>query len=206
MGGIVKTPDANHMQTSTILLQGLLERDNSMAWQRFCDRYEPLLMAFARRSGLREDDAHDAVQETLIAFLESFRAGRYDRSRGRLRSWIQGIMFNKIKDARRKLARQELQVADKTGTAFLNTVPDERELPDIFDEEWERAVMRACLREVRQLVDGKTFEAFRLYALENWPPNKVAEHLGISRGAVYVHKSRVLAHLRKIREDMEESF
>ena len=74
--------------TSTLLLEGLTDPTNDVAWRRFCARYEPMLLAFARKSGFSEADAQDVVQETLVAFLGGFRRGKYDRGQGRLRSWI----------------------------------------------------------------------------------------------------------------------
>jgi RNA polymerase sigma factor (sigma-70 family) len=172
---------------SLIILQGIREPDNSRAWGQFSDRYEPMLLAFARRSGFREEDARDIVQETLLVFVEAFRAGKYDRDRGRLRSWLQGIAFNKIREARRRLAKREVQAPDGTeGTDFMHRVADEQELTDIFDQEWERSVLAECLRQVRQQVEPHTFEAFELYAMQGWPVQKVAEHLGINPDAVYV--------------------
>ncbi len=191
--------------TSTALLEGLRDLNNDQAWRQFCDRYEPALLSFAHRAGLREQDARDVVQETLIAFLESFREGRYDRRRGRLRSWIKGIILNKIREARRRLAKHEVQVADKTdATGFMEGIPDDRNLKHFFNEEWEQHVLAECLHEVRRQVDASTFQAFELYALKDWPPEKVAEHLGVSRNAVYIGKSRVLSRLRELRREMIE--
>jgi RNA polymerase sigma-70 factor (ECF subfamily) len=191
--------------TSTDLLDGLRREGDDRAWREFCVRYEPALLAFARRAGLREQDARDVVQETFMAFLESFRDGRYDPRRGRLRSWLKGIILNKIREARRRLAGREVQVLDRTDTtAFMDGIPDDRELTDVFDEEWERGVLAECLREVRQQVDAPTYQAFELYAVKSWPPEKVAEQLGISRNAVYISKSRVLSRLRELQQEMSE--
>jgi RNA polymerase sigma-70 factor (ECF subfamily) len=191
--------------TSTTLLQGLRQEGNDQAWREFCARYGPVLMAFARRAGFQEHDAQDVIQETLVVFLERFRAGDYDRKRGRLRAWLQGIAFNKVCEAQRRPAQREVQVADAAGTTrFLDRIPDDHELTDLFEQEWERAQLSACLQLARAHVDPQTFQAFRLYALEDWPADRVAANLGITRDAVYVHKSRVLRHLRELQRDMEE--
>ena len=96
-------------------------------------------------------------------------------------------------------------MADAAGTTrFLDRIPDDHELTDLFEQEWERAQLSACLQLARAHVDPQTFQAFRLYALEDWPADRVAANLGITRDAVYVHKSRVLRHLRELQRDMEE--
>ncbi|MHC4090050.1 MAG: RNA polymerase sigma factor [Planctomycetota bacterium] len=191
--------------TSTVLLEGLREQGNDAAWRQFCTRYEPALLAFVRRAGFREQDANDVVQETLAAFFQSYRDGRYDRAQGRLRSWLKGIALNKIREARRRIGGPEVQLVDQAdATAFINRIPDDRELKDAFEQEWERQVAAECLREVSRQVDAQTFRAFKLYAVDNWPPDKVATHLGMSRNAVYVSKSRVLSRLRALQADMTQ--
>ena len=62
--------------SSTILIESLRETGNEKAWRQFSARYEPMLLAFSRRAGLRTEDARDVVQETLVAFLEDFRQGQ----------------------------------------------------------------------------------------------------------------------------------
>ena len=191
--------------TSTALLDGLRDRGNSAAWQQFMERYEPMLMACAKRAGLGEHDSRDVVQETLIAFMEAYREGKYERDRGRLRHWLQGIVFNKVRQAWRRHQKREVQIVDETSaTNFINRVPDEAEMTDIFEEEWEQAVLNECLREARRQVDEKTFQAFKLYTMDSWPPEKVAEHLGITKNAVYVYKKRVLSRLRRLQEQITE--
>ena len=187
--------------TSTTLLEGLRNHDDRSAWQRFSDRYQPILAATMRHAGLRDSDAQDAIQETLIAFLEAYRKGKYERNKGRLRSWLVGIAINKIREVRRRLARREQQpLQDSDGAMVLDIAVDEDSLSQVFSDEWERSVMAECLRQVQAQVEQRTFEAFRLFALEDWPAERVAEHLEMSRDTVYVHKGRVLTKLREIRE------
>lgn len=196
-----------HEETSTSLLEALRVGQDEDAWQRFCQRYEPMLRAVAGRAGLSPDGVADVVQEIMLTFMTSFREGKYDADRGRLRSWLRGIAMNKIHEARRKIARGGQQVvADGSETDLLHRIPDEQELTDIFEREWEREILAECFRRVRQEVSEQTFECFRLNAQEGWEPQRVAEHLGIERDAVYVHKNRVLSRLRRIREEITEDW
>ena len=188
-------------QTSTTLLEGLRNHDDRSAWRRFSNRYQPILAATMYRAGLRDSEAQDAIQETLVAFLEAYRQGKYERDKGRLRSWLVGIAINKIREIRRRLARREQQpLQGSDGALVFDVAVDEDSLSQAFDEEWERSVMAECLRQVQAQVEQKTFEAFRLFALEGWPAVRVAGQLGMSCDTVYVHKGRVLGKLREIRE------
>ena len=80
--------------TTTTLLEGLGDPDNSAAWNRFVGRFRPIIVACACRFGVRQDEAEDIAQETLSAFLNAYLAGKYDPEKGRLRSWVFGIAKN----------------------------------------------------------------------------------------------------------------
>ena len=191
---------------SVVLLQRLGESRNETAWKSFSARYEPMLVAFARKSGLCDFDAQDVIQETLMAFLTDFQSGKYDPSRGRPRAWLRGIALNRIRRFWCRPARRELQVVDETGaTGFIERIPD-KQLEDIFEAEWRRAVAAEALRELQRQVDEQTFNAFRLYAMENLSADNVASQLGVSKNVVYISKNRCLARLRDIQQQLDETW
>ena len=82
--------------TSTNLLIGLGDLSNDKVWSTFCSRYQAVIMSFARRAGLSEQDAQDAAQDTLLAFADSYRRGKYNRDKGHLRTWLFSIAMHKI--------------------------------------------------------------------------------------------------------------
>ena len=192
--------------TSTILLIGLRDPANDRAWSEFAARYQPMLVAFARRLGLKEDQAQDAAQETLIAFVRAYGDGRYDRDRGRLRTWLLGIAVNKIRDIQRRLAREIAVGGQDSHTGMITAIPDERSLSEAWDEEWRHSILRACLDEVRRQVKPVLMRAFELFVLQEWPADRVAAHLGISRDVVYAAKSRILTRLQETRKQLEENW
>lgn len=193
--------------TSTSLLEALRVGRDEDAWQRFLQRYEPMLCAVVRRAGIAAHDVPDVVQEALLAFLAAYRAGRYDPEQGRLRAWLRGIVMKKVLEARRRHGRGRQPVRDNgSGTDLLHRLPDEHEFTDIFEQEWERQILAECERRVQREVEPRTYEAFRLNALEDWPAEKVARHLGIERSAVYVNKNRVLSRMRRLREELTEGW
>ncbi len=190
--------------TSLTLIQKLQEPGNEEAWVRLCERYRPILLAVIRRSGAPEAEHDDVAQETLAVILDKFRRGEYDRSKGRLKSWLAGIALNKIREFRRRRRRQsERTVESGSATGFWDRIPDTRELIDVFEHEWQAGLLGEALRQVRLQVDAKTFEAFKLYAIDGREPEDVAAHLGMAREAVYNAKSRVLARLRRTREELD---
>ena len=117
-------------RTTTALLEGLRDSENAILWEAFDRRYRPILVGFARNLGLDEVDAADVAQETLSRFVQEYREGRYDRSRGRLGAWLVGIARYRILDLRRKQAGSR-QVAEPEALASLD---DEQHLSRIWDE------------------------------------------------------------------------
>jgi DNA-directed RNA polymerase specialized sigma24 family protein len=110
--------------TSLTLLEGLRDPANQDAWQRFFDRYQPIVIGFAIKLGLTDADAQDASQNTMVSFVEAYRQGAYDRRKGRLRSWLFGIACRKVKDIQRARRNELVMVDQPNATRFLATVQE----------------------------------------------------------------------------------
>ncbi len=194
------------LTTNTSLLEGLLDQGNDVLWSLFCRRYRPVIIAVGRRLGLSEPEAEDASQEALLAFANSYRDGRYQADKGRLRSWLLGIAGNKIRDVQRRRPREIAAGGDDSLPGAIAGAVDEHTLSDVWDVEWRRAVVKECLAHVRKKVDPATMRAFELLVLEEWEADRVAETLNINRNSVYQAKSRVLAHMRQIHKELESDW
>lgn len=194
--------------TSTHLLEGLRKPDNQTVWQQFDARYRPVIRGYARRAGLSEQDAEDAAQKTLLEFSESYRKGKYDRQKGRLRHWLFGIARNQIRNTIRRLPAREHHIAqDSRQTDFFARISDQQQedqLEALEEKEWRAGVLRQCLVEVRQTFDTGTVQAFELFAGQDWPAKRVAEHLGMTENAVYLAKHKILKRIRELTPHMEE--
>src|SRR5437868_3297926 len=90
----------NWVTTATVL-QKLRDSDRD-AWDSFADRFRRPVMSFSRKFGLRDSDAEDVAQETLMAFVEAFRRGDYDPAKGRLSRFLFGIAYRKSLEVRRR--------------------------------------------------------------------------------------------------------
>lgn len=192
--------------TNTSLLNGLLDPGNDRIWSDFYARYQPLLVNFSKRLGLNDADAQDAAQDALTAFAGSYREGAYDREKGRLRTWLFAITTNKVRDIQRKRGRQMVITDEADHTRFLNQIPDDKSISEVWDAEWARAVMGDCLAQVRRQVKPQTMRAFELFAIEGRPASQVAQELGITENAVWIAKNRVTTRLRKMQEFLEENW
>ena len=183
--------------TTTQLISDLQQRSDA-AWERFCRIFSPAVVAFGRQLGLRQTEAEDAAQETLMAFAQAVQDGRYDRQQGRLSSWLFGF-------ARRIILKTQRQQGRHQGTsAALEDLPDDQALHLTWETQWKRVVLSRCLERVRRESDTQTFTAFVRYGLQEHPADEVAAELGMSRNAVYIAKSRILTRLRELEGQLEE--
>lgn len=191
--------------TTTTVLASLRDYHNRAAWDDFVSRFHLPIVRFARSLGLGDVDAQDVAQETLIAFAEAYRAGQYDRSKGRLSKWLFGIAYRQALGQRRRGARQAARQGGDPGTGFWATVPDEAAATHSWDREWEQALLEACLRQVRHEVEPVTLRAFELVIQHARSPAEAAAELGVSIKLVYNAKHRILKRIRELRAALDDS-
>ncbi len=196
-------PPVPEFSTTTELLDGLHETRNNIAWGEFDRRYRPILIAFLRRAGLGSADAADVAQDALTRFVQEYREGRYDRTRGRLRTWLIAIARYRLLDLRRADARRR----ETRGESALGDVPTEDEAEAIWDAEQRRYIFEQAIATLRETgrFDDRTIAAFDRVVLGNEPVATVAAELGLSAQEIYNAKNRVVSRLREIALRYEES-
>lgn len=191
--------------TSTTLLEGLKDPGNQTVWLQFVDRYRPLIQRYGERLGLSVEDAEDATQASLMAFCEAYREAKYERARGRLGDWLFGIVHNQVRNSQRKRGRRrEVPVTETQAGSIPAQSSDEMER--VWEEEWQDAIARECLAQVRREVQATTFRAFELHAIEGVEVAEVARQLKLTTNAVYGAKRRVLRRIRELKPFMEDAW
>ncbi len=71
--------------TTTLVLEQLLDSEAAV-WSVFVDRFRTPVVRVAQEFGLDAEGAEDVAQETLTDFMRAYREGKYDRTKGKLRS------------------------------------------------------------------------------------------------------------------------
>jgi RNA polymerase sigma-70 factor (ECF subfamily) len=184
--------------TSLTLLERLRTPDRADAWERFVRLYTPVLHAWARKQGFQTADAADLAQEVLVKLVAELP--RYARGAGQsFRGWLFRVTANVCCDFRRRRATRPLPAA-----AGLSGVAEE---PVEFGEaEYRKALVDRGLVAIRGLFEPATWAAFEGLMVHARKAADVAAELGLSRNAVYIAQSRVLARLRQvIGEFLDES-
>ena len=183
-------------RTTTALLNGLFDPRNAAAWEAFDRRYRPILIGFVRNCGVKQSEAAEIAQETIVRFVEEYREGKYDRSRGRLGAWLVTIARYRVLDMRRKAGTAKVE----RGESAMIDLDDDKSVGAAYEAERRHALLREALEELRtkSRTDPKTVKAFEMLVYHSLTPQVVAEQLGMSTHDVYLAKSRVAAKLREI--------
>jgi RNA polymerase sigma factor (sigma-70 family) len=188
-------------RTTTALLNGLHDPSNSAAWEEFDGRCRPIMIAVSRRLGLSPAEADDAVQAAMISFLEAYRAGRYDRGRGRLSAFIITILRSRAIDLRRRDGHQ------RGIAAAAQAEPSEADLERLWLDERQGQILRHALAELRaQGADERMLDAFELYGVRGVDICEVTGRLGMSREEVYNAKYRITRRLQPIVARLDELY
>ncbi len=192
--------------TSTTLLEGLKDPGNRTVWRQYVERYRPLVVGYAAKLGVPPEEAEDVAQSALLAFSSAYRAGRYQREKGRLSAWLFGIATNEVRSwRRREAARGRHAGATEQAEALAELATDDA-LEELWRREWRDAVLWECMRALRRELQPETLRAFELFALRERPAEEVARELGLTPNAVFLAKRRVLARLRDLLPLVEDAW
>lgn len=181
------------LTTSVNLLERVRHREDQAAWERFVALYSPLLLRWAQRAGLPRHDAFDLVQDVLVTLLHELPSFNYRPDRGAFRSWLRTLT---VRQAAARRVRPP--AAAMTADALSETVASN-------DEPWEEAeyrefLVRRALEVMKQDFEDSTWRACWEHAVSGRTAAEVGRLLGLSEGAVYVAKCRVL---RRLREELQ---
>src|SRR5439155_17430108 len=109
------------------------------SWKRFVQLYTPLLLFWAQRCGLQNQDAADLVQEVFVTLVQKMPEFRYDAQRS-FRNWLRTITLNKWRDFLRRRARPGAAAGD------LTDLPAPPEADALEEREYRQHLVRRALQ------------------------------------------------------------
>ncbi len=190
--------------THVSLLLRLCDPNDRDAWGRFVTLYAPLVYRFFRRRSLQDADAADLTQDVLHVVSQRAKSFSHNGGRGAFRAWLYTIARNLLRQYLAKCGRIEPATGGSGVIECAEAVPADEEVARIWEPEYERRVFAWASQQVRERVDPSTWQAFWQTAVEGQSGEQTAAALGLTPGAVYVAKSRVMARLRALVEEIEE--
>jgi RNA polymerase sigma-70 factor (ECF subfamily) len=193
---------ADSPTTRLSLLVRIRDRTDEDAWAEFVDLYAPLVYALARRHGLQDADAADLTQEVLRTVVRVAPGFAYEPTRGSFRGWLLTVARNQLRKWAQARSRRPA-----AGDAETHRLLQEQPAPEeeaAWEREYRERLFLWAAQRVRTAFQPRTWEAFWQTAVEERDPQAVAGALGLSVGAVYIARSRVLARLREQIAQVEE--
>ena len=187
----------NQPKTRLSLILRLRNADDAVAWQEFIEIYQPLVFRLARGRGLQEADALDTTQEVMARVAKAINRWDPDPDRGSFRGWISRITRNLVIEFLRSKNRQPLTNGDSSADQYIQSASSPSPETDLFDIEFERQVFAWAAEKVRGSFHPSSWQAFWMTAVENQAVECVANELGMTKGAVYIARSRVMAKLKE---------
>jgi RNA polymerase sigma-70 factor (ECF subfamily) len=201
-------PKEDSYPTRSSLLRRVKDTQDHKSWEEFNDIYGKLILGFAIKAGLTQDEAQEVVQETLIGAAKHLPEFRYDPKVCSFKSWLLNLSGWRVKDQLRKRqapgapgpgSAHTDAANDSNRTATLERVPDPagNQLEALWDQEWRTTLLEAALARVKTRVDARHCQIFDLSVLKQWPVADVVKALGVSPGRVYIVRHRISLLLKK---------
>jgi RNA polymerase sigma factor (sigma-70 family) len=190
--------------TRRSLLVRLKDPHDEQAWTEFVAIYTPLIDRLAQARGLQSADAADLAQEVFRAVAGAIGRFDLDQRRGSFRGWLFKIARNLMINLLAARRGRPQATGDSDVQEMLERVPapDSAETA-FFDVEYRRRLLFWAAEQIREEFRKSTWQAFWLTAVEGQDPKAAAQASGISVGAVYIARSRVMARLKAVIEQVE---
>jgi RNA polymerase sigma-70 factor (ECF subfamily) len=191
-------------KTRPSLLVRLRDPQDERAWGEFVEIYEPLVYGLARRKGFQHADALELTQEVFLAVASAIEDWDPDPARGKFRTWLfriaRNLMINLLAHQRRH--------PRASGDTDVKRLLEQQPAPvgqdtALFDREYKRRTFRWAAEQICGEFRDTTWRAFWMTSVEGKPVKQAAGELGLTAGAVYIARSRVMARLRQRIERLE---
>ncbi len=185
--------------TQMSLIGQLHNWQDKRSWNEFYRKYHMLVYSVARKAGLSETEAWDAVQETFVTIARQSLKGVYDPAQGSFKSWLLHVAHWRINDQLRKRSPQH----ENEGLSNMPTL-DDHNFDSLWQREWQQNLLRAAITRIKQKVSPRQFQIFDFHVLQGMPTDEVARKLGVNPALIYLAKHRVGQQLRHEIENLRK--
>jgi RNA polymerase sigma-70 factor (ECF subfamily) len=174
-------------------------------WAEFVRRYGPLVHGWCRRWRLQEADAEDVTQTVLVRLAAKLRTFRYDPSQS-FRAYVKTLAHYAWCDFLESRKRAGGGGSGDTVVhEMLDSVAAREDLQSSLADAFDRELLEEAMARVRLRVEARTWEAFRLTAIEGLSGAEAAGRVGMEVATVFKAKSKVQKMLREETRRLKES-
>jgi RNA polymerase sigma factor (sigma-70 family) len=199
-----------YAKTRKSLIARLDNWEDQRTWDEFYQTYWRLIYSVAVKAGLRQDEAFDCVQETILSIAKQSKKNLYDPEQGSFKTWLMNMTRWRINDQFRKRKKDTAMIAGEWDNDRKTAVIDRVEDPNgdvlsrLWNVEWKKNVADAALSRVKAQVSPKQYQIFDCYVIKQWDAKRVQDQLNVSMAQVYLAKHRVGAVLKRELAKLED--
>ena len=168
------------------------------ALQAVVEAYLAQILRAARGAGLAPERAEEVTQATFTTFIE--KASRFE-GRSHVRTWLFGILYNKIAEERRHLSRdQQMDEIDEMIEQRFDASGKWVNPPQPVDLQLYSSEIRELFEDCLEKVPTQQRMAFGLREAEGFSSDEICKILDISHTNLGVLMYRVRNRLRECLE------
>jgi RNA polymerase sigma-70 factor, ECF subfamily len=181
--------------TPVTLLQRIKEARDTTAWDDLVRLLAPLIDFWVRRTVPDANDRADIAQDVFLELSKRLPAWEYDASRS-FRAWLRTVTRSRCVDFFRRRGRPDAEYE------LSQVLADQA--PDLVEQHEVRLLTRSALKLLRTQVRADVWDIFQQYVLDEEPAATVAQACGVEVNYVYLVRSRLLARLRGLLENIRD--
>ena len=194
-------PEASPEEITPLSLLERARARDPEAWRRLVQLYQPLVLFWCRRGGLRGPDAEDVTQEVFAGAAAGLPNFHRDRPGDTFRGWLRGIARNRVLLYFRRSKGRPQPEGGSEALRRLQDLPDALASPPEDEAKEVSQLYRRAVEQVRSEFQERTWQMFWWTVIEGRSPTVLAAELGVTAAAVRQAKSRVL---RRLKQEMGE--
>ncbi len=199
-------PRSSSRTSATLLGRLRHEVSDQKSWAEFVRNYGPLIHRWCRRWKLQPADAEDVTQTVLVKLADKLRTFEYDPQR-RFRSYVKTLAHYALCDFLEARRRSSVQGSgDSVVLDQLDTVEARDDFQASLADAFDREVAAEAMARVQLRVQPRTWEAFRLTAMEGLSGAEAAARVGMEVPTVFRAKSQVQKMLKEEVRKIEEAW
>ena len=183
--------------TRRSLLVRLRDSRDEAAWLEFTAIYEPVIYRMTKRRGMQDADAREVVQEVLLSVSTAINRFDLEQS-GSFGGWLNRITRNATIDRMRSIASRKETVDGSGVVRKLDAIISNQKIEDEFEQDRRQQLFRWAASQVRLTTGEQNWMAFWRSAIDGRGVREVAGELGMSEGAVYVARCRIVKRIREL--------
>lgn len=184
----------NNETTRSSVLKAVADTSNEKAWKRLFDLYAGFVFSIARSKGLTVTDSDDIVQNVFVDLARNLPQFNYDRTKGRFRSYLIGLVNWRVTDKLRA-GKRDVDLKSQYGEDMKGAVAEDDGI--FLENEWRAAAMEEALRRIKDEVNPDHFAAFVASTIEGQDTETVMNLYSITRDNLYQIRKRLTLKLKE---------